>query len=1662
MSNNFNEDYLSDSGSQISYDDFNIFLHDVVGDHLSNNVDFEETSLYKSKQINPTLIQGPLQEEDQLILDQIKKFIIHKIKIIFYKNGMMYTLDELNLLLNNTFIYSLLKLNYSTSSNKQIINYIKGYQLFIVYKEKYVFKLEKINDTFLKDLNILLNYMEVDSLNYLPLVQILKPNNRKNNIKLEFTLEYNTLGRLKIDLPDNLKNDYYAKKLQLLFDRYVRAQTKEIALKIQPILFEHIDNVPFDVNYLIRFIFEKSATSSQRVIRLNFKFISDLKNTLKEHLSDNINKLNYRSDGYNYLSYVKILDARITSKILDSDLPPTRRNNHGALSQYHNIQEHKMPKKLIQELHNLQYYSLKSLNDEKNKNQILKHCLTNAIRGCMNENLTDDEKNKLVNINLFLHKKPMYIEKSFLNQVSKILEDNIGLVEYQNHNNKKIVTIYSYKNGKTNSETDKNLSDIENFKYTIALKDFHYFPYKDNISYSPSILELFKDFKNIYNTTMLENSINEKITSRKINLEDIKYILWSDPEKSIISKIRFYKEGEVRKHNSLDFINKMFNLEFMEKMKIDEVKKLIKNKNLSSEFIKYLTEIKENNDNYIDDIDLNHYEESIGKHKKIENYEDDKKFEEAEKYIKENLINNEKIFGKMYEGKSEEDLKKTKDKLLKLILNNLFIPLDYEDIPDKIIIADCESLKVKNKFKRNKNVETEKYINVAYSIGYYIIDKYYLDTCIRKNKEFDEDQIKVIEYVGVQKLLDLNSINKNSYTITDIDDDYKGIVYQYQVLTLKDGKTYNGYLKNNNKFYILNTNCLELFLKDIMSLTEKVVIYFHNMKFDRSLFSGIHELYTVESLEKEGIVYKHTYNYYGKKIILIDSLKVIPNKLSKFSQMFDIKTKKEYMPYKLYTLETLNNPLISLKKLSNLFNESKHKKIEGKTYDEFIKHIKENEIPNILINKNKVNYIDLLAYNSYYLKHDVKLLTLGLVKFSKQLYEFKYTPSDVMNHGLMIAKTIKSLENGKLITSENKEEIRVTVLKCKYELDKLFKLNKERGLNLFHYLTCSSFVEDYLIKKGCYLGVTKITGTLLRFIMKSCFGGQTMLGFNKTSQILTEYFNYGLKKIHAELIKTPEYCNEIKFIVDFMEKMNQKKKEIKNNSNNEKLIIEYKEIKKEFDILDKEFKNKYYLDYVSDYDAIACYASAMYEMDGFIKGKPCKFTQDQLFEINNFKERGIPKYVKLCNYVNFLNDKKLKNHFFVHIKFLGEFKKSQFPLFRENLSKIIIDKKLKNDIEENFQWVNQYSENGMIVDKYMLKAIFEIHRPENFQIISGIYYKNGYNDTIKKVIKEIKEKRDFYKLTDNILEQVYKLFMNSGYGKNLVKPSKESSTFFFGTYDNLNSYILNNNVRSKIYIENTDINSKNENNYRLIKEQNELLHSNYAHIGSSILGCSKIIMNRVTLIADDLNLLINNKDTDSVMTLYKNIKEIMEEYKISYKRDLDGDDFGQFHVDFKMKDCIQVFAIAVNFLNKKEYSMVLEGYNYKTGQIEYQEKFAYKGINHKIILDKAIDVCEEDGIQTDFPVFYLFSQNKQFLVDTAGNDTFKNRYINKATASESLIIAPKVLDLVKYEYTYDRFIDNSEDVKNLTYDQKIEKNLFNLLNQKEKEKLINEYNNTVF
>jgi len=332
---------------------------------------------------------------------------------------------------------------------------------------------------------------------------------------------------------------------------------------------------------------------------------------------------------------------------------------------------------------------------------------------------------------------------------------------------------------------------------------------------------------------------------------------------------------------------------------------------------------------------------------------------------------------------------------------------------------------------------------------------------------------------------------------------------------------------------------------------------------------------------------------------------------------------------------------------------------------------------------------------------------------------------------------------------------------------------------------------------------------------------------------------------------------------------------------------------------------------IADFDAVSLYPSAMTRMEGFLKGIPKVITHEKDFLRNINKWDG----------------------YFIQIKVSELNKKRLFPL-----QSILNDEGIRN-------FTNDIVGKNIFIDKTGLEDLIKF-QDIKYEFIKGYYYDEGFNPQVKNTINFLFNERIKMKKIGSPLQMVYKLAMNSSYGKSLLKPIDTDIEYIKKekAYDyierNFNYIKEGKLLADKKYIKFTKI--------KLIDN-----HFNNVHIGVSILSMSKRIMNEVMCLGEDLKLNMYYQDTDSIHIDNHSVPILAKEFEKKYNKNLIGKGMGQFHTDFDMDNAAgEIIAKNSIFLGKKCYIDELESKD-KDGNIINDYHIRMKGIPNDCILHKA-------------------------------------------------------------------------------------------------------------
>jgi hypothetical protein len=302
--------------------------------------------------------------------------------------------------------------------------------------------------------------------------------------------------------------------------------------------------------------------------------------------------------------------------------------------------------------------------------------------------------------------------------------------------------------------------------------------------------------------------------------------------------------------------------------------------------------------------------------------------------------------------------------------------------------------------------------------------------------------------------------------------------------------------------------------------------------------------------------------------------------------------------------------------------------------------------------------------------------------------------------------------------------------------------------------------------------------------------------------------------------------------------------------------------------LDKNYESKTrkVTEDLYDLDAVSLYPTAMIQMEGLPIGAPTQLTE---------KEKRTKSFLNADDYC-------------VMVKITKVGKKLKIP----HMTRIADD--------GNRLWTNDMVGYTSIINKITLEDWVSIHDIE-YVVLNGLQFNNGFNSTLKVVMLEIFELRKKLKEAGNKAQLIYKLIMNSGYGKSIEKPHLNKTAFIKNSkFDEWLAKKSGSVVEFAPMARHT----------RAVYEVSIVSHKTYPHVGACILAMSKRVMSKVMVVADEE---IQYTDTDSMFVTKKGISQITKNNK-----DFQGSNPGQFQVDFSLKGT-NVRASEGMFLAPKTY-----------------------------------------------------------------------------------------------------------------------------------------------
>ena len=496
------------------------------------------------------------------------------------------------------------------------------------------------------------------------------------------------------------------------------------------------------------------------------------------------------------------------------------------------------------------------------------------------------------------------------------------------------------------------------------------------------------------------------------------------------------------------------------------------------------------------------------------------------------------------------------------------------------------------------------------------------------------------------------------------------------------------------------------------------------------------------------------------------------------------------------------------------------------------------------------------------------------------------------------------------------------------------QVNDELGMDYNQYMTISNLSKGYCLKEDCYDGVYEIRGKTALFIRKCVVGGRTMISLhNKETngiRILNERegdelqngfdFDYEDETIYPEkdIYDIFIFHNEGEFDIT----LNENKKEKKNKTKRGEAVLEKSNNKKSpRKKLGKDEKDEKLV----CLDVNSLYPDAITQLKGYPKGKPKNIPIEDL------------KNKKFMNYAD---------EYYLKILIKNVKNKLHFPLLTKT--------------GENGErlWINDMENEEIYIDRISLEELIKYHDIE-FEVKTGVMFNEGYNDKIGKVIKKLYDLRTKYKKEKNPVQLLYKLMLNTAYGKTIQKP-KDSKILWRKNNQTSEKNLIKTFGESIQYIST----SKNSNMFKVKIRIGILNHWAMPQCGSLVLSQSKKIMNKFLVEFEDYSYYT---DTDSIFITETGYNILKEKYP-----EMIGDELGQLKEENHLNGNLVRITKAM-FLAAKTYWVREEN---EKGEV--YDKFVMKGIPQSSI-DKVLNQKFNGNPETMF--YALINRKNGVLFD---------------------------------------------------------------------------------
>ena len=246
---------------------------------------------------------------------------------------------------------------------------------------------------------------------------------------------------------------------------------------------------------------------------------------------------------------------------------------------------------------------------------------------------------------------------------------------------------------------------------------------------------------------------------------------------------------------------------------------------------------------------------------------------------------------------------------------------------------------------------------------------------------------------------------------------------------------------------------------------------------------------------------------------------------------------------------------------------------------------------------------------------------------------------------------------------------------------------------------------------------------------------------------------------------------------------------------------------------------------------------------------------------------------------------------------IDDLKSKRFMKYANEYYLKILITKVKNKLDfpsltktgENGErlWLNDMEGEEIYIDRISLEELIEHHGIE-FEVKTGVMFNEGYNDKIGKTIKKLYDLRNKYKKEKNPVQLLYKLMLNTAYGKTIQR-GYTSKIFWAKNTKTTEKNLIRTFGESIQYIET----SEHSNMIKIKIRKGIINHWAMPQCGSLVLSQSKRIMNKFLV---EFGKYSYYTDTDSIFISETGYKLLKEKYP-----EIIGNDLGQLKEENHLK-----------------------------------------------------------------------------------------------------------------------------------------------------------------